>query len=375
MRIESRRVLLKSVCLATISTVALVPAAHARDWFPGNDSEVVDVAGIGDKTFASRVEPINGPRENSVVDYVGSMGPFSGGNRDDITQYGPFAPGYDESVAEGVDAVEKAFSDHAAQGENREPVIWAGYSQGSEVLGDGTERAVEKGYVGEEDRVLLLADPRSPWGIQATSTTPAGKVILGTVGLTPRGARNPAATGNTRVTEVVMTSDPTTNTQWDSRRPVESIAVDVAGQILVHGGASSTNYAYALDPSSLENAKFYKSEEGNTVYAVVETPHPFTLAQERVYDGLGIEYSDGDVDEWEQHWQGYYPISEPTPENAAVALRPATREEFEASLPPKSQQPTGVAPADRKPLESAKEPLLPPAQTGGLLAGGIFGRG
>lgn len=362
MRDSKNKALLKSVSVillgSALSSVLLAPAAEARDsgdWFPGNDSEMVNVPGTTDSTFDSRVEPLVGPREHSTVDYVGSMGPITGGNRKGITKFGPLAPSYDDSAAEGTAAVEKSFSDHNSHGGQRQPVIWTGYSQGSEVLGDGAERAADKGEVAEGDRILLLADPRSPWGIHQTATTPAGRAVLGSVGFTPKGARNPADTGDAQVTEVVMKSDPTANTQWDPSRPAESIAVNLVGQAMVHGGASPTNYAYALDPSSVEDAKYYKSVEGNTTYAVVDTPHPFTLAQEKAYHDLGIEYTDEDVDSWEQRWQDYYPISEPTPENAAVPMRPATRQELEQSLPPKDCQPADVSEDERVPLESATQ--------------------
>ena len=322
---------------------------NPRDWFPGNDAAVINVPGTDDLTFEDRTKPLQGTRESYMLNYSESIGPIISGNAEGIGGVIPlFAPTFDESTEQGVGKAMSAWREicgaEATQAQTApvakdQEVIWTGYSMGARIIGDTVEQANAEGLVTEQDTVLAVSDPRSPWGIEQELRSAGLSEELAYVGVTPR-ARDPKDAGDARVVEVVMTSDPIANTTWDSSRPVTSAAVNITGQVLVHGGLSDYSYKNAMNLPAYQDAAVYKSAEGNTTYVVIDTPHPFALAQAELYDAVEVPYTDKDVQQWDQQWNQFYEMSTPTPENAAVDVVPATRADLEEALPA-GGEPTG----------------------------------
>lgn len=306
----------------------------ARDWFPGNRSTVVNVPGTGDKTFAKRTAPINGDRDAYELVYPGSIGPITTGNRGDIHSVIPFfAPSYDESVQQGSDAVLRSFEEVRGPSGTDEPVIWSAFSLGSRALGDGVERASAKGLVTDRDNVILMADPRGPWGMEQEIYGKKSAERLSKIDANVDGARNPADSGKAKVVSVVHSSDPVANTQWDNDRFAESLVLSLTGHVLVHAGLSDQNYDHALDAETLDRARFYRSEDGNTVYAVIDNPHPYALARKTAYDAVGARYTQEELDSWNAQANARYRVEPATAENAAIPVHEISREEFERQLP------------------------------------------
>ncbi len=106
-------------------------------------------------------------------------------------------------------AVMAAFAD---MGEGRPFVVYTGYSQGADALGDAAEnpRTYDNDFfVPGKDMVVLVSDPRSPWGIKAwLDTMPWLKPIVEAAGgIDPNGARDPEAT-KIKVVSVIIVGDP-----------------------------------------------------------------------------------------------------------------------------------------------------------------------
>lgn len=286
------------------------PNNTAPDAFAGLPDGTITVAtrGTDDTTFHPRVDSIVGTRTVLVVNYPESFAPL-------------FAPSYTTSKNKAVHGnltVMEAFKDDP----NVVYAVYTGYSQGAEALGDAVAKAWANGTIDPgKSLIILTSDPRGPWGIkQGVNKIPLlGPAVQTALGVEPNGARNPADTGSVPVYQLIVTADPVGNWQWRWDRPLSSLLVNGAGFISCHSDPA----CYGGDL----NAKYgtptlYRSADGNTTYLVYKSAHPLTLLTEQIYTKLGLSYSDADVARWETQNQAFYPISEPTPENAAVPVVP-----------------------------------------------------
>ncbi len=289
---------------------------NTKDIYPGlpADTIVVVTPGTDDVTLTERIQPIIGTRETVIVNYPESFGPIIAGKSGTL----PFlAPTYDQSknaaIAANLDIMQ-AFHD---SGEHP-LIVYTGFSQGADALGDAAEQAYADGLLDDKTMIILVSDPRGPWGIKSwVAGTPLLPELAGVIGVESNGARNPADTGNTEVTSVIIVGDPVGNFQWVWYRPVSSLIVDAAGFLTIHSGNGPETYAN-LD--ELGDPTVYQSADGNTTYEVYDAHHPLALLNAMVYDELGIPYTADDLDRWDQAAEAFYPIQEPTADNAAVEV-------------------------------------------------------
>lgn len=291
-----------------------------RDWYPDQpDTPVVFVPGTGDDGFENRTAGHAGTRDAYAVNYPESFGVFVTGNHEGSRFT---APTYDESAAIGTAATVETFREIRGGDDPYEgPVIYNGYSQGSEILGNAAEQAYADGLLTAQDDIRLDSDPSGPWAIETRLEGTPVEPIAAALGVTTDG-RDPADTGEeARVTSVIRTSDPVSNFQWQNDKPVESVAVNVAGFAMVHSGASEQNFDNAMEGDTWETADRYRSVEGNTEYVVIEDDHPFTLVETEALNTVGItppaEYTDWRNDFYNEH---VFEMSMPSVENSAVAV-------------------------------------------------------
>ncbi|MGO3702191.1 MAG: hypothetical protein ACTJG2_03330 [Candidatus Saccharimonadales bacterium] len=293
---------------------------NERDWYPDQpDTPVVFVPGTGDDGFVDRTAGRAGARDSYSVVYPESFGPVVTGNHEGSRLT---APTYDESVEIGTEATVEVFREIRGEGSPYQgAVLYDGYSQGSEILGNAAEQAYSEGLLSEQDRIYLNSDPSGPWAIETRLQDTPAKSAARAMGVTLDG-RNPADTGDeAQVTSVIRTSDPVANFQWQDDKPVESLGVTAAGFLLVHGSKSEQNYDNAMEGDAWENATHYYSAEGNTEYVVIEDDHPFTLAEAEVLNSAGIvppvEYTDSRNEFYNEY---VFEMSMPNVENSAVTV-------------------------------------------------------
>ncbi|MDH3007153.1 hypothetical protein [Gordonia alkanivorans] len=284
------------------------------------DSTIMVVTpGTNDTTLIPRNLPYVGHRQTLIVNYPESFGPVIAGRSNTLA---PFAPGYDESKEHAMNqnlAVMAAFVD---MGEDRPFVVYTGFSQGADALGDAAEdpRAYDNDFlVPGKDMVVLVADPRSPWGIKAwLDTMPWLKPFVAVAGIDANGARDPEATGKIKIVSVIVVGDPVSNFQWVAYRPVTSLVVNAAGFLTIHSGNGPHTYG---DVERLGDPTEYTS--GNTTYLVYDAAHPLALLAATVYDTLGIAYDKDDLARWDELAEAYYPTQAPNPDTAAVPVTAA----------------------------------------------------
>ncbi len=287
------------------------------DWGEGIDAVIVLTPGTDDGTLIERTNGIVGTRTTYVVQYPESFWPLISGKSGAFLPL--FAPTYDKSSSVAVSnnlAVMRAL--HANP--PGKSVVYTGYSQGAEALGNAAELGYAEGVLGGNSVILLVSDPRSPWGAkQWLASMPVLPHLSGLIGITSNGARDPGATGNVNVQQVILTGDPAANMQWVWYRPMSSMLVNAAGFLTVHSGRGPQHYGNIPE---LGEPTVYKSADGNTTYSVYKTAHPLALMQAVVYDTVGVKYTDDDLQKWDAGWQKFYQIQEPTPGNAAVPVEP-----------------------------------------------------
>ena len=298
---------------------------HCPDWISSHDpgtphnTVVVATPGTDDGTLYPRLKGMRAGRETLIVNYPESLGPIVSGRSHALLPF--FAPTYDQSknvaIANNL-RVMSAFADLP----NAPRVVYTGYSQGSDALGDAAERAVADGTIDiANSHIILVSDPRSPWGLKAWAADSLPVSALFTLlGAQSNGARNPGATGEQLpVTSVVVVGDPAANFQWLWYRPFSSLLVDAAGFLTIHAGAGADNYGnlidYSLEPTVL------KSVDGNTTYLIYRpSHHPLTMLAMLIYDELGIRYTAADLKRWDKANDTFYPLQSPGVDNAAVPV-------------------------------------------------------
>ncbi|AZG45056.1 alpha/beta hydrolase family protein [Gordonia insulae] len=283
------------------------------------DTIVVVTPGTDDLTLLPRNHAFMGKRQTLIINYPQSFWPIIAGQSGSQ----PFlSPTYDDSKATAISQnirVMRAFSDLSG---DRPFVIYTGYSQGADALGDAAEKAADEGLLDPAStKIVLASDPRSPWGIKSWLTgMPLLPQAAGVIGIDSNGARDPAATGEVDVVSVIVVGDPVANFQWIWYRPISSLIVNGAGFLTIHSGNGSQSYANLYD---LGDPTILVSAEGNSTYVVYDAHHPLTLLLQLIHDELGIGYTSDDVRQWDRAAEAFYPIQAPAVASAAVPVHAA----------------------------------------------------
>ncbi len=317
------------------------------DWlstsFPRADGNTIVVVtpGTDDGTLFPRIQGLRAGRQTLIIDYPEALGPLVSGRSGAVLPI--FAPGYDASRDVAVDnnlAVMRAF---AQQTDGQPFVVYTGYSQGADALGDAAETAVAGGTIDvDRSMILLISDPRSPWGLKAWADEhPVVGAVFELFGAESNGARDPGATGeDLDVVSVVVVGDPVANFQWKTLRPLSSLLVNGAGFIAIHSGLGEENYGNLIDYT--EPPTTMRSRDGNTTYVVYQPKHhPLTLVAMILNDAVGIDPSESDIARWDAVNNAFYPLVTPSASNAAVPVVDTTS--AARSLPPLVEQATSAA--------------------------------
>ncbi|WOC11697.1 PE-PPE domain-containing protein [Gordonia sp. MP11Mi] len=275
---------------------------------------VVVTPGTDDTGLAERTAGLVGARENWIVKYPESIWPVSSGKSGSLLPF--FAPTYDQSKGVAIDANLSIMRALAGAGGM---VVYTGYSQGADALGNAAELANAEHLLDENTVILLVSDPRGPWGLKpGLEKIPFVPLVMAFIGANNDGARDPGATGDARVVQVIINGDPVANWQWNPLRPVSSLLVDLAGFVTIHAGTGPYSYAN-LD--ELELKKTLYSAEGNTTYEVYDTYHPLALVNWMIADALGIDVDEAQLREWDRQAEIFYPLQEVTPETADPGVK------------------------------------------------------
>lgn len=283
------------------------------DWFI-NDRAVptgtmlIVTPGTDDLMLYPRIKGLRGQRDTYVVVYPESLGPIISGKSGAPTSL--LAPGYDASRDV---AVANNLAVMAAMLDSDVPmVVYTGFSQGAEGLGNAAEAASSAGTIdAEKSRIVLVSDPRSPWGLKSwMAQRPGVGVIAGAFGAESNGARDPGLTGQLPVVSVIVVGDPVSNFQWDPMRPMSSALVDLAGFATIHAGRGEQSYATI---NRMGEPEVLHSADGNTTYLVYRTEHhPLTMLAQMVWAGAGMTVSDDQLDQWDAAATAYYPLQAPS---------------------------------------------------------------
>ena len=287
---------------------------------------VIVTPGTDDTGLHPRVDRLIGHRDAAYVAYPESFAPVITGKADAALGLPFLAPSYVESraVAEKNNrAVMNALKDFS------DTVVYTGYSQGAEALGNAAEQQV-RADAGKDDAdkvlkpntvILLTSDPRSPWGLKGFGgdlplsglwVTP----LLDVFGIDNDGARNPADTDDLQVISVIVQGDPVADWQWNWTRPASSLLVNAAGFLAIHSPGDGP-YGH-LDGSEngagvtliVADPTLLKSTAGGTTYAVYDTYHPLALLNAVIYDALGLKYTDDDLRRWDARAEFFYPTTD-----------------------------------------------------------------
>ncbi|KAA0104144.1 PE-PPE domain-containing protein [Mycolicibacterium sp. P1-5] len=284
------------------------------------DAVLVDTPGTDDKTLYPRIDPMRGSLDTAIVEFPQSLFPVVSGQSGAWLPI--FAPTYDESVNVAIDHNLLTMRG-LKQATDNPYVVYSGYSQGADAVGDAAEQAYAAGLLDPtRTQIVLVSDPRSPWGIkQWASSHSLVSALANLIGVTADGARNPADTGpDLPVTSVVIAGDPVANFQWVWYRPLASLVVDVAGFLAIHSNMGPECYA-TLD--QIQDKEVFYSRDGKTTYAVYHAQHPLTQIAEIAAGAVGIHFSDTQVAQLNDFNNWFYPLQQPSPERGAATV-PAT---------------------------------------------------
>lgn len=308
-------IFLAPVVLATSITYSITNPTNQTNWLTNApaDLQLVITPGTDDTGLEPRNAGLMAGRDTSVVKYHESFGPIIAGKSG---MEASDAPSYDESRQT---AVQHNVQEMRSRVDDGVPTLYTGYSQGSDALGNAAELAVRQDLLDADDTVLLNSDPRGPWGIKQFVQSHVPDAAMTAVDMQNDGARDPADTGDARVVSTIATADPAANWQWRDDRPAESLLVNAAGFLGCH---SSSTSCYATLPEYGEPDTL-QSADGNTTYLVYQTDHPLTTFAESVAVDSGMTVTDTQRDWMNAQAESFYPISSPSPDNAAVAVEPA----------------------------------------------------
>lgn len=274
---------------------------------------VVVTPGTDDDGLHPRVDGLVGGRDAAYIEYPESFFPVLSGKAD----VPPFdAPTYQESrvVAEQQNlAVIRALRDYPG------PVVYTGYSQGAEAVGNAIEQGDDAGLIGPNTLGLLVSDPRGPWGFKGWAKDMSAsnewmRPVFGAVGIDDNGARDPQDSGDAKVVSVAVQGDPVTDWQWQPERPAESLLVNLAGFMAIHSTADGPygNLDDGKDDQGrtvlLDAGEPTEMHSGGTTYQVYDTYHPLALLSANVLDSVGIGYGDADLQRWDRQAEDFYPM-------------------------------------------------------------------
>ena len=286
---------------------------RANRFGPRDDGTVMVVTpGTDDGNLGERIKRTVGQRKTLIVAYPESLWPFVGGKSSPVP---PLADTYDVSKSVAIDNNLAAMRTLAGTGA---PVIYTGYSQGADALGNATEKALAQGIDLSDAKIVLAADVRSPWGIKAAAETiPGAPAVVKRFGITPDGARDPGRSAGADVTSTIIVGDPASDFQWQSRRPLESILVNGAGFITIHTGWGAQTYG---NLEALGAPTELRSVDGTTRYQVYDARHPLALLRQMVYDRTGLPYTRADLKRWDAEGERFFATEAPTVRNSAVPV-------------------------------------------------------
>ncbi|MFC9978816.1 PE-PPE domain-containing protein [Gordonia sp. NPDC127522] len=305
------------------------------DWlsttFPRVDGNTIVVVtpGTDDGTLYPRIRGLRAGRQVLVVDYPEALGPLVSGRSGAILPI--FAPTYDASRDVAVDNNVTVMRAFAQQTGGQPYIVYTGYSQGADALGDAAEKAYAAGEIDvDNSMILLISDPRSPWGLKAWADNNVVGSVFELFGAESNGARDPGATGDDLpVVSVIVVGDPVANFQWRTLRPVSSLLVNAAGFIAIHSGLGEENYGNLIDYTTAPTTM--KSRDGNMTYVVYQPKHhPLTLVAMILNDAVGIEPSEADLERWDAVNNAFYPLVTPTKSNAAVPVESSSEDDLPA---------------------------------------------
>ncbi|QHD84914.1 PE-PPE domain-containing protein [Gordonia sp. JH63] len=304
------------------------------DWlsttFPhvNGDTIVVVTPGTDDGSMYPRIRGLRAGRQTLVIDYPEALGPLISGRSGAILPF--FAPSYDASRDVAVDNNLKVMRAFAQQTDGPPYIVYTGYSQGAEALGNAAEVAVGQpnGIDVDNSMILLISDPRSPWGLKAWADNNVAGSVFELFGAESNGARDPGATGDDLpVVSVIVVGDPVANFQWRTLRPVSSLLVNAAGFIAIHSGLGEENYGNLIDYTTAPTTM--KSRDGNTTYVVYQPKHhPLTLVAMILNDAVGIKPSEADLERWDAVNNAFYPLVTPIESNAAVPVESSSEDDL-----------------------------------------------
>lgn len=334
---------------------ATVPT-NTRDIYPdlasGNTVMVV-TPGTDDTLLFPRILPLVGRRSVLVVQYPESLGPFIGGKSGAVLPM--LAPAYDQSRRVAIDRNLRVMTAYAADRVHGPRVVYTAYSQGADALGNALEIAQRSGVDLGNSRVILAADPRSPWGVKSWLKGSPLETTLGAMGVAADGARDPGATEQVPITSVIIVGDPAADFQWDPLRPVSSMLVNGAGFLTIHAGKGSQNYG-TLD--RLGAPTVLASDDGATTYHVYDAIHPLAQVVEFAYRTVGIPYRTKDVDRWDADAGTFYPLQRPEVGNAKTPV--VTPRHHHPRTTPKSPPVIGSGPMRTAPVPAVAGARLHP---------------
>ncbi|MGB3602508.1 PE-PPE domain-containing protein [Gordonia sp. (in: high G+C Gram-positive bacteria)] len=280
-------------------------------WVPNSDDAfVVVVPGTTDNR-SPRINDLIGDRESLIIRYPESFWPAISGKSGAWLPL--WAPTYDESKSVAVAHTVEVMKTLKDSGE---VIVYTGYSQGADALGNAAEEA---GSLGPNTTVLIISDPRSPWGVKgALKNVPFSGLLLGLLGVQNDGARDPGKTGDTTVIHVIVQGDTIAHAQWTWYRPVTSLVVNLLGYSVIHTGTGPYTYAHI---ENLKHIKTFKSYEGNSTYEIYDTFHPIALFREMVYGWLGIPVSLARLERWDALAEWFFPTQEITAVNTDATVK------------------------------------------------------
>ncbi|WP_211220583.1 PE-PPE domain-containing protein [Gordonia shandongensis] len=307
----------------------------------GTHDSLVDILGDGvreslvvvtpgtDDTRHPRIDGLVGERESYFVNYPESFAPIISGRSGRLLPF--LAPSYDASATVAKDRNLEVMRALAAADT---AVVYTGYSQGSDALGAAAEQAAAAGLLGPNDTVLLVSDPRGPWGVKSRlGRVPLVGAAMSVIGVTDDGARNPKDTGDARVVHVIVQGDPVADWQWNPYRPASSLLVNAAGFLAIHSGTGPYTYARLDTLEARAPVRTLYSAEGNSEYRIYDTYHPLALLNAMIFDAVGVPVSEKTLDRWDRAADAFYPMRELTAETAdpavAVTAQPDAAHESE----------------------------------------------
>ncbi len=298
------------------------PSTSTTGWLTGTPFDVpagtlvVNTPGTDDTTMYRRIDPMRGDLSTVIVVSPQSFFPIISGNSGHLLPI--FAPTYDQSVATAV-AHNLATMEGLKDASDKPYVVYSGYSQGADAVGEAAEQAYAGGLLDPTStQIVLVSDPRSPWGVMQWATDHClVRIVSSLIGARPDGARNPANTGDDlQVTSVIVDGDPAANFQWVWYRPITSLIVDAAGFLAVHALMGPQNYSN-LD--QIQDKDVLYSRDGRTTYIVYHAEHPLTQLTEMVIGLVGIHLSKTQVEQLDAFNNWFYPLQQPSVERAAPA--------------------------------------------------------